>query len=346
MRMTVIVFLILSSLVVKAQKQLSKDEYDAVTEKYRVEYQDADKLKKRLLGLFVSIEGTDQAGIEQLKQRFGISEALMRSVAMEIYTESLVAVKEQRTDGIDGGLDAYRQQVGGALFCLGLSADQSTKQLLMSIALDNKEEMSFRQQSISSYLRASDAEETKNALLRFLVEGDRMADYARSSIYVYAKTIWDTASPEKKAAIFYALCVAASMESPQWVFEECDTRLIAMNARYKDSLQREFMLKRQLSLPFSKYYNGLRSQMEKEVNRLEKLKNHSNVSINLAALKMRNFNLPQPDLATNDLTEAMDDTGAENTTGSEAGRKVSMYVLLGIPALLLLGFGAWKLTRK
>ncbi|MEI7947743.1 MAG: hypothetical protein WCJ02_13665, partial [bacterium] len=201
--------------------------------------------------------------------------------------------------------------------------------------------------ALAAYLQASNAEEAKNVLLRFLVEEERMDDYARSSIYVYAKTVWDTASPEKKEAIFNALCVAASMESTQWVFEECDTRLIAMNASYKNSLQREAMLRRQLFIPFSKYYNELKIQMEKEVKRLEKVKNHSNISTNLAALKTRNFNLPQPDLATNNVIAAVEgSTVADEKTDSRTIRSVGMYAFFGVTTLLLLGLGAWKMTRR
>jgi|GEM_PF-1100134 len=346
MRMTVIVFLILSSLVVKAQKQLSKDEYDAVTEKYRVEYQDADKLKRRLLGLFVSIEGTDQAGIEQLKQRFGISEVLMRSVALQIYTESLAAVKEKRTDGIDGGLDAYRQQVGGSLFCLGLSADQSTKQLLMSIALDDKEEMSFRQQSISSYLLASDTEEAKTALLRFLVEEDRMNHMERLSVYAYARTAYDASSPEKKAAILAALIAAANKEEGKIEFMKVDKILAERSAAYRHSRERLAMLERHsLEPPTNNLYTD--RDLKAGLEECRKYKAHTSISTNLATLKARNFNLPQPDLATNNVIAAVDDNAVANKkTDSGTRQRICTYAFIGLTAFLLLGFGAWKMTRR
>jgi len=57
--------------------------------------------------------------------------------------------------------------------------------------------------------------------------------------------------------------------------------------------------------------------------------------------------LPQPDLATNDTIAAVEDNAVANEKPvSTAKRSLGVYVLLGIPALLLLGFGAWKLTRK
>jgi hypothetical protein len=64
-------------------------------------------------------------------------------------------------------------------------------------------------------------------------------------------------------------------------------------------------------------------------------------------LKTRNFNVPQPDLATNDVIAAVESNAvAEEKTDNGAGRSIGMYMLLGIPALLLLGFGAWKMARK
>jgi hypothetical protein len=176
----------------------SETEDRTVTEKYRVEYQDPVKLKSRLLNMLSSIEGYDGAKIERLKQRFDISDEIMRSVAMEIYNESIKTLSEKSSSSNDRVLNTYRGQVDIALFCLGLSADQSTKQMLLALVKDSATESSFRQQAISSYLRAADPEEAKNALIRFLVEGERMDSMARLNLYAYARTAYDVASPEKK----------------------------------------------------------------------------------------------------------------------------------------------------
>lgn len=342
------VYLTLVGLSAKAESPFTKAEEDAVVQKYRIEYQNPQTLKKRLLNQFRSIEGYDGAGIERLKQRFDISDEMMRKVAMEIYEESLVAVREKRTEGIDGGLNSYRQQLAGALFCLGLSADQTTKQMLMAMAQDEKGEMSFRQEAISAYLRAADAEETKNALLSFLAEDDRMDYMERLSIYEYARMVFEQADEQKRIAILNALYVAAAVpDLPPLEFRVCDEILVKLSPAYAQSNQRFELLKKYNSISYPENRKETKKILKERMDIMRKSKFFTNVSTNLVILKSRNFNLPQPDLSTNDKQAVANDATIDksNTSGSTR-RIIVMYTLSGLAALLLLGLGIWKFARK
>jgi hypothetical protein len=136
--------------------------------------------------------------------------------------------------------------------------------------------------------------------------------------------------------MFNALCEAAAVESVQWAFDECDSQLIAMCPAYRDSLQRKGMLKRQLSVPFPKYYSELKEKMEKEVERLEKLEKHTSVNTNLATAIARDFNQPLPEegrIALETPPDAPDTTDAAQEKSTETGRK-SFYALAAIAGLL------------
>jgi hypothetical protein len=305
------------------------------------------RLKEWLTGNFIAPESMRWEEIDEFKKNFDVKDDQLHRVLMEIYDdaqEKRVTLTPKTSEW-----NKNRRTIEGVLGWLPKCGDIPVKEFLMSYATTKENDSWLRRAAILSYLRLADPGETKNALLRFLVEGERMDDYARSSIYVYAKMVWDTASPEKKAAIFHALCAAASMESPHWVFEECDRRLIAMNSRYKDSIEREAMLRHQLTIPFSPYYGDLKEQMEKEVVRLKKLKNRPAISTNIAALKARDFNLPLPDSETNEYTNVVPDPaghGPRKERRGGAGRQAGMVALLGGIAAVLLGYGLWRIVRK
>jgi hypothetical protein len=306
------------------------------------------RLKEWLSGNFIAPESMRWEEIDEFKKGFSVTDEQLYRILMGMYREA----ENKWTTLTPKTLEWHNNNrtVEGVLGWLPKCGDIPVKEFLMDYATTKENDSWLRRSAILSYLREADAEETKNALLRFLVEGDRMDDYARSSIYVYAKTVWDTASHQKKAAIFNALCVAASTESPHWVFEECDRRLIAMDARYKDSTEREAMLRHQLTIPFSKYYGELKNQMEQEVVRLKKSPRHPVISTNIAALKARNFNLPIPVGEINGLMQAVSDPAYPEPMKTEKNGLVSQQVgfgaLLGGISVVLIGFCIWMFARK
>ncbi|MDD2600989.1 MAG: hypothetical protein PHO37_17490 [Kiritimatiellae bacterium] len=230
---------------------------------------------------------TDEHSHSELKE---VTDEQFHRVLMEIYNEAEKKRPTLTPNTVEWGQN--RDMVVGVLVCLPMCGDIPAKGFLLDYAASKEKDNFTRTAAVSPYLRAADAEEAKDVLLRFLVGVERMDDYARSSIYVYAKDVWDVSSPAKKAAILHAFCEAASSESPQWVFEECDSRLLLMDPAWRDSSQRESMLRRQLSSPFSKYYTELKTQIEKEIERIEKAKKHSVISTNLAVHESRDLNLP------------------------------------------------------
>jgi hypothetical protein len=89
--------------------------------------------------------------------------------------------------------------------------------------------------------------------------------------------------------------------------------------------------------------NDLKERFEK----MQKIKMCTNISTNLAALKSRDFNVPQPGLSTNDVAETSPDhTDTSSAADGAAERNGGTYVFFGLTALLLLGFGAWKLKAR
>ena len=345
------VVLILVACLLVCKTVLSSEDEDAVVQKHRIEFQNPEKLKHQLISMFSSLDGVDRQGIERLKQRFDISDNIMRSVAMEIYEESLVAVKEKRTDGVDGGLNTYRQQVAGALFCLGLSVDQSTKQMLVAIVTDSATESSFRRQAISSYLLAADPEEAKNVLLRFLVEEDRMDSQERSTICDYARMVFNDANPEKKEAILSVLFVALSREDNKWLFRVYDEILCKISKQYANSHQRLAILRRLINAPsLCKADDYAMPELQEKLKVLQKMRLYANINTNLTTLKGRDFNLPLPVSATNEVNETAPESTEPKAGGENMQIKktnsIGVLSLIGGVSVLILGFGFWKLARR
>lgn len=327
----------------------SEIEDRAVTEKYRVEYQDPVKLKSRLLNMLSTFEGFDGVKIERLKKRFDISDEIMRNVAVEMYHEAIIALSDKNPASTESVLNTYRGQVDIALFCLGLSADQDAKKLLMTIATNNETEMTYRRQAISSYLRASDAEEVKNVLLRFLVEEGRMDSQTRSSVCEYTGAVFQDASPEKKKAILESLYVALAREDNKWLFGVYDNILCKISKEYANSRERLAILKRLISAPsLCKADDYTMPELQEKLKVLQKTRPYTNINTNLAAIKARNFNLPLPAGATNELTAPVPVSREVEFTkvGDESNDPVSMKVVVSVLLLAVLGFSAWKFRKS
>jgi hypothetical protein len=306
----------------------------------RAAFKNPDKLKAELLR-FLPINGRfDFTEFPWFKKTFDVQDEVLRPVLLEIYKEASLKDLTAPNNHVER-LRAMRSLTG-----LGICADNDTKQLLLSRATEVSDVRDMRMRSLAAYLQAADPEETKNALLRFLVEGDRMDSMARLGVYEYARMAYDVASPEKKAAILAALITAANKEEGKIEFMKVDKILAERSATYRYSRERLAMLERHsLAPPTTNLYTD--RDLKAALQECRKYKTHTNISTNLADLKTRNFNVPQPDLATNDVIAAVESNAvAEEKTDNGAGRSIGMYMLLGIPALLLLGFGAWKMARK
>ena len=293
------------------------------------------ELKRRMIdSYFYTGEGESWQEFKHFKELSAVTDEQLHRVLMDIYREA-----ENKLLALTPDTEEWNYNLGlvdGVIRWLPKCKGIPVKDFLLAYAASEEKHHHARQAAILSYLRVANAEEARDILLKFLVGKDRMGEYDRSSIYRYPRIVWDTVSPEKRAAMFNALCEAAAVESVQWAFDECDSQLIAMCPAYRDSLQRKGMLKRQLSVPFPKYYSELKEKMEKEVERLEKLEKHTSVNTNLATAIARDFNQPLPEegrIALETPPDAPDTTDAAQEKSTETGRK-SFYALAAIAGLL------------
>jgi len=255
------------------------------------------KVKAHLMLEFTAIDDTERSSAAWIKQNLGASDEQIRKAMMDIHTEAVLAHNNALEQG---SRSLSRMRLEGAVRELGGCADSQTKDFLLDYAASKENDPHIRSLAVSSYLRAANAEEARDVLLRFLVGDERMGDYARSSLYVFAKDVWDASSPDKKAAILQALFEAASSESPPWLFEECDSRLLLMDPAWRDSPRRKSMLERQLSLQFSEHYTDLKNKMEKEFRRISLTTRNSTVSTNAAVPSEQAESQPSPDSRAED----------------------------------------------
>lgn len=305
-------------------------------------FRDPAKLKSELLQS-LSINGRfDFKEFPWFKSTFDVQDEVLRPVLLEIYKEARMKNLDDPNNSVDM-LRAKRSLTG-----LGLCADDDAKQLLLGIASQPSDVMDIRMRALAAYLQASSAEEAKTVLLRFLVEGERMDSESRSGVCRYALAAFKDASPEKKAAILEALYVALSREDNKWLFRIYDDILCKISKEYANSHQRLAILKRLINAPsLCKVDDYAVPELQEKLKALQKIRLSTNISTNLATLKARNFNLPQPDLSTNSVAEIDQQSAATGSKASGAAeRGFGIYAFLGIPVILLLGFGAWKLRRR
>ena len=121
---------------------------------------------------------------------------------------------------------------------LGVCADDQAKGLLLQISTNESDSPLTRVYAVASYLRAADPEESKNALLRFLVSDDRMDGMARLSLYSHAQALYEDASPDKKASILAALLASAQKEGGKIEFMKVDKILSERSPMYRQSQER------------------------------------------------------------------------------------------------------------
>ncbi|MEI6647637.1 MAG: hypothetical protein WCP12_16490 [bacterium] len=302
-------------------------------------------LKEYLNRNFNADESMEWGKRAEFKVSRAISDEQLHRVLMEIYNEA----SEKRSFLTPKSVEwnKNRRAVAGVLGWLPVCGDIPVKEFLMDYAVEKKNDVLNRSDALLSYLRIADAEESKNALLRFLVEGDRMDCQSRSSICEDARTVFMDAPSMKKIAILEALYASLAKEDNKWLFRVYDNILCEMSKGYANSRQRHDILQRLIKAPsLCKADDYAMPELQEKLKVLQKTRLSANISTNLAALKAKNLNLPQPDLATNKVIAVEDNAVANEKTVSGVRRSLGVYVLLGIPALLLLGFGAWKLTRK
>ncbi len=125
-----------------------------------------------------------------------------------------------------------------------------------------------------------------------------------------------------------------------------DKILAERSATYRYSRERLAMLERHsLAPPTTNLYTD--RDLKAALQECRKYKTHTNISTNLAALKTRNFNLPLPAGATNELTDPVPVPPEVefSKVGDESKDPVSMEVIVIVLLLATAGFSVWK-SRK
>ena len=318
--------------------------YEGVTPEVIANKRDAfrnpDKLKAELLR-FLPINGRfDFTEFPWFKKTFDVQDEVLRPVLLEIYKEASLKDLTDPNNHVDR-LRAMRSLTG-----LGICADNDTKQLLLTLATETSDIRNIRMRSLAAYLQAADPEEAKDALLRFLVEGGRMGHMERLSVYEYAQMAFDSASPEKKAAILAALIAAVNKEEGKIEFMKVDKILAERSAAYRRSRERLAMLERHsLEPPTNNLYTD--RDLKAALEECRNYKSHASISTNLTTLKSCDLKMLQSELLNTNLAGAVQegaDKGAQSPNAAKRG--FGVIIISGAAAILLLGFGIWKFARK
>lgn len=299
-------------------------------------------LNRYLTQNFIADESMRWEKIDGFKQRFAVADDQLHRVLMEIYREA----EDKRSTLTPKTLEwnNNNRKIEGVLGWLPKCGDIPVKDFLMNYATTQENDSWLRRSAILSYLREGNGEESKNALLRFLVEDGRMNHMERLSLYEYARMAYDAAPTEKKEAILAALIAAANKEEGKIEFMKVDKILSERNASYRHSRERLAMLERHsLEPPTTNLYTD--RDLKAALQESRTYKTHTSITTNLAVLKSRDFKLPQSDLATNDLSEAGQKDAATVSKTDVPKHGLTVYALLALATSLLLGFGAWKLHK-
>jgi len=306
---------------------------------------DDAKLKEYLSQNFIADESMPWEKRAEFKESRSITDEQLHRVLMEIYSQS----SQERNSLVPKTRQWYdnRRTIEGVLGWLPVCGNIPVKSFLMDFAVTKENDYLNRRYAVLSYLRLADPEESKNILLRFLVEADRVDSMSRLSIYGFAKMAYDTASPEKKASILAALLAAASREEGKIEFMKVDKILAEKSAAYRLSRERLAMLERHsLEPPTTNLYTD--RDLKASLEECRKYKTHTSISTNLAALKTRNFNLPQPAGTTNELTDPVPAPSEVELVkiGDESDDPIPMKVIAIVIILAIIGLSVWKTKRK
>lgn len=247
-----------------------------------------------------------------------------------------------------------RELMTRAALWLGVCSDKATKAFLLDVATDASKDGFLRTTAFSSYFRNADAEETRDALLKFLVGDSR--DINRLSVYSHALEVYNKTAAEdvsKRRAIITALTVAAAREEGKVGFVEVDRILAMRSDAYRRSRERLALLERHsLEPPTQNLYTD--SDLKAALAEARKFKTYTSVNTNAVLLKAHEFG---QDL-TADATETwggqliVPDPEAEFAprviqSDAPAARSRSVWHwAAGASALAVVAAGIWQLRQR
>ena len=258
----------------------------------REDFKDAEKLERFLNNLL----GTeyDYETPPLFKQKFDVEDSVMQAALMIMIrrTSAIVGWGTQPRYSYTRE-EMYLRNIQNRLFqaimWLSCCADAEAKRFLMDIATDGTKWESYRREAIGAYLFRADAQETRDALARFLIGDMRIAPY---DTYLQVMMAYDAVEddPQKCEAIVVSLIVALARESDKWTFVEIDEKLAKRSKEYAESSQRLAMVQRISNLPPSPQSRN--PDMKAVLESFQSLTKLTSVSTNLTELMARDFRKP------------------------------------------------------
>jgi|GEM_PF-6812465 len=293
-------------------------------------------LKTQFVDSFEAIPIDDDnhlAATKRWQERHNLDDNHLRRILMELAEDSTTAVQ---TEG-DAEENFFNgQRLVRAIIGLAVCGDDTTKAYLLNVTESSELNYIYRVYALASYLILADGEETKDALIRFLVEGNRMDAQSRSSIVRRALMAYEEAGTAKKEAILHALYVSLASEDRKWLFLVYDEILTQISEHYAYSFQRLAILKRLLaSRSLYKGDDYVRPKLNEKLRELKKLKLYTNINTNLSDLKARNFNLPTPLGPPSSTVETFTQPSDPAKRGAAQQTSFSIYAVVGVVLLAL-----------
>ena len=205
-------------------------------------YKNPKWLKESLMGYFAGDHILWPEEIPLFMKKFDVSEDTLRTALMGIILEAAEITKwaPLRHDMQDELLSEKRRLMN-AIRWLRFCADESAKEFLMEIAIDETKGEVYRNMAVGAYIKSADARQVKDGLIRFLTE-KRVVVH---STYLYASVAYKEAGDDaaKRAAIVEALTAAALVrEEDRGHFAAADKEFAEVDAEYAKSPRRQAAL--------------------------------------------------------------------------------------------------------
>ena len=289
----------------------------------------------------------------RFKEVTNLSDERLHSSLTDIYHEAVMQINASPSKDVQTLMEA-KQQARTAIFWFGLFSDSATKTLLLDLASDTSQESGLRIIAIASYLRAADAQETSDALVRFLA--GECSGIDKLSIYSHAQEVYDKATRgdvAKQRAIIAALIVAAANERGKIGFVEVDRILAMRSAAYRHSRERLALLEHHSQAPPTRnLYTD--ADLERALAEVRRQRSFTSVNTNVALLKAHNFeNEPAADelelwggeIVVPDEAELLAPRGVRPAEPAKPWAKLARWLPVVLSLALLVVGGGWGLRR-
>ena len=260
-------------------------------QRLREELKDVERLRKYLRSFFMGGLFLDDVP-PLFKQKFDVDDETMQTALMNIISESSATARWLDFKAGDlHEISKAKHLLATSTEWLGVCADAEGKKYLMDIATDDAKAGLYRERAIGAYLLRADAQETRGALIGFVVN---MRQGIRGIYHVIMQT-YDKAEsdPQKREAIVASLIVILAREENRGLFAMMDKNLAERNKEYATSRQRLAMLQRMSKLPPTTWYGDGAKSLDPALASFRFRFFKTNVSTNLTELMARDFGKPE-----------------------------------------------------